>query len=131
MAKLRHLAISVADIEAAAKFYTETFGLERVGFASTPYGDGLSLTDGVMNLTLLTFHTEDAAGDERGKDFVGVHHFGFVVEDLDATGARIEANGGRFHRELLGGGGIDYEKKYRDPNGIVFDISDKGWKGAR
>jgi len=131
MAKLRHLAISVPDIETAAKFYCDTFGLERVGFAATPYGDGLSLTDGVVNLTLLHFHTDDAAGDERGKDFVGLHHFGFVVDDLDQSSGAIERNGGTFHRELKGGGGVDFEKKFRDPNGIVFDISHKGWKGAR
>jgi catechol 2,3-dioxygenase-like lactoylglutathione lyase family enzyme len=129
-AKLRHIALSVPDLEAAARFYMETFGMRRVNFASTPYGDGLSLSDGVVNLTLLKFHTDDAAGDERGKDFVGLHHMGFVVDDLEGTSAAIEHNGGRFHRELKGGGGVDFERKFRDPNGIVFDISHKGWVGA-
>jgi len=50
--------------------------------------------------------------------------------EVQASGA-IERNGGTFHRELKGGGGVDFEKKFRDPNGIVFDISHKGWKGAR
>ena len=99
MAKLRHIAISVPDLERSAKFYEETFGMKRVNFAKTPYGDGLSLTDGVVNLTLLHFHTDDAAGDERGKDFVGIHHMGFVVDDLEAVSERIKDNGGTFHRE--------------------------------
>ena len=129
MAKLRHIAISVPDIEKSAKFYEETFGLKRVNLAVTPYGDGLSLSDGVINLTLLHFHTEDAAGDERGKDFVGIHHMGFIVDDLEAMSAKIERNGGRFHRELKGGGGVDFERKFRDPDGVVFDISHKGWVG--
>ncbi len=131
MAKLRHIALSVPDIEAAAKFYIDTFGMQRVNLAITPYGDGLSLSDGTVNLTLLKFHTEDAAGDERGKDFVGLHHMGFVVDDLEASSARIETNGGHFHRELKGGGGVDFERKFRDPNGIVFDISHKGWVGSK
>jgi catechol 2,3-dioxygenase-like lactoylglutathione lyase family enzyme len=131
MAKLRHIALSVPDLEVAARFYTETFGMQRVNFASTPFGDGLSLTDGVVNLTLLKFHTDDAAGDERGKDFVGLHHMGFIVDDLEGTSAAIERNGGRFHRELQGGGGVDFERKFRDPNGVVFDISHKGWVGAK
>jgi methylmalonyl-CoA/ethylmalonyl-CoA epimerase len=122
MAKLRHLAISVPDIETAAKFYCDTFGLERVGFAATPYGDGLSLTDGVVNLTLLHFHTDDAAGDERGKDFVGLHHFGFVVDDLDRASGAIERNGGTFHRAHAGGGGVDFDNKLPDPNGHVLYI---------
>lgn len=129
MAKLRHIAISVPDLEKSAKFYEETFGLKRVNFAATPFGDGLSLSDGVINLTLLHFHTDDAAGDERGKDFVGIHHMGFIVDDLEAMSQRVEANGGRFHRELKGGGGVDFERKFRDPDGIVFDISHKGWVG--
>ena len=129
MAKLRHIAISVPDIEKSAKFYEETFGLQRVNLAITPSGDGLSLSDGVINLTLLHFHTEDAAGDERGKDFVGIHHMGFIVDDLEDMSEKIKANGGSFHRELKGGGGVDFERKFRDPDGVVFDISHKGWVG--
>ena len=78
MAKLRHIAISVPDIEKSAKFYEETFGLKRVNLAITPYGDGLSLSDGVINLTLLHFHTEDAAGDGTGGVVVG--RWSLVVE---------------------------------------------------
>lgn len=129
MAKLRHIAISVPDIEKSAKFYEDTFGLKRVNLAVTPYGDGLSLSDGVINLTLLHFHTDDAAGDERGRDFVGIHHMGFIVDDLEAMSRKIEDNGGAFHRELKGGGGVDFERKFRDPDGVVFDISHKGWVG--
>jgi methylmalonyl-CoA/ethylmalonyl-CoA epimerase len=100
-----------------------------VNFVVTPYGDGLSLSDGVINLTLLKFHTDDAAGDERGKDFVGIHHMGFIVDDLEAMSEQIKASGGTFHRELKGGNGVDFERKFRDPNGIVFDISHRGWVG--
>ena len=67
-AKLRHIAISVPELKSAAEFYKKTFGLEEVNYVETPYGDGLSLSDGVINLTLLKFHTDDAAGDERGDD---------------------------------------------------------------
>ena len=129
MAKLRHIAISVPDLEKSATFYEQTFGLKRVNFVVTPYGDGLSLSDGVINLTLLHFHTDDAAGDERGRDFVGIHHFGFIVDDLEAMSKKLEQHGGRFHRELKGGGGVDFERKFRDPDGVVFDISHKGWVG--
>ena len=56
-AKLRHIAVSVPDLKRAAEFYKSTFGLEEVNYVETPYGDGLSLSDGVINLTLLKFHT--------------------------------------------------------------------------
>lgn len=129
--KLRHIAVSVPDLESAATFYEQAFGLQRVNYVETPYGDGLSLSDGVINLTLLKFHSDDAAGDERGKDFVGIHHMGFIVDDLEAMSAHITACGGSFHRELKGGNGVDFERKFRDPNGIVLDISHRGWVGIR
>ena len=74
--QLRHIAISVPNIDTAAKFYEETFGLERVSESRV----ATRLTDGVMNLTLLQFETQEDAGDNRGKDFVGLHHFGFWVD---------------------------------------------------
>src|SRR5205823_8123978 len=95
-AKLRHIAISVPELRPAAEFYKKTFGLEEVNYVETPYGDGLSLSDGVINLTLLKFHTDDAAGDERGKDFHGLHHIGFIVDDLEKYSEQAKRNGGRF-----------------------------------
>ena len=71
--KLRHIAISVPDKEKTAKFYEETFGFERVSQSRV----ATRLSDSVMNITLLQFETEEDAGDDRGKDFVGQHHFGF------------------------------------------------------
>jgi catechol 2,3-dioxygenase-like lactoylglutathione lyase family enzyme len=128
-AKLRHIAIAVPDLASAAAFYKNTFDLREVNYVETPFGDGLSLSDGVINLTLLKFHSDDAAGDERGAKFVGIHHMGFIVDDLEAMSKKVEANGGTFHRELKGGHGVDFERKFRDPNGIVFDLSHKGWVG--
>jgi predicted enzyme related to lactoylglutathione lyase len=56
---------------------------------------------------------------------------GFIVDDLEKYSERVKHNGGRFHRELKGGGGVDFERKFRDPNGVVFDISHKGWVGIK
>jgi hypothetical protein len=55
------------------------------------------LSDAVMNITLLQFETEEDAGDERGKDFVGLHHFGILVDDIDSMKSSIEVHGGKFH----------------------------------
>jgi len=37
-------------------------------------------------MALLKYKTDGAVGEEQGKDFVGVHHTGFRVDDLDETG---------------------------------------------
>ena len=124
--KLRPLAISVPDKEKAAKFYEETFGFERISASRV----ATRLSDGVMNITLLQFETEEDAGDERGKDFVGLHHFGILVDDIDTMKQAIEAHGGKYHPGPTGHAPANAEHKFRDPNGIVFDISTHGWDGA-
>ena len=125
--KLRHLAISVPDKEEAAKFYEETFGFERVSQSRV----AIRLSDGVMNLTLLQFQSQDDAGDERGKDFVGLHHFGIWVDDIETMKRAIEQHGGTYHPGPTAHVPENAEHKFRDPYGIVFDISTHGWDGAK
>ena len=128
MAQLRHFALSVPDPEAAATFYQEAFGLERVGDSDHPGATAIYLSDGVINLALLRYKTDQAAGDDRGKDFFGVHHFGFVVDDVDAAKARILAAGGTYLSGEASRTGGYYEVKLRDPDGVLFDITESGWK---
>ncbi len=132
MAKLRHIAMAVPDPEEAAKFYIKTFGMTEAGRTESPIASGVYLTDGTICLALLNYKTDEAAGKERGKDYVGVHHVGFWVDDLEAQGKSIEDNGGSFFLDLpIEKESLYYEKKYRDPNGIIFDISHNGWVGSK
>jgi methylmalonyl-CoA/ethylmalonyl-CoA epimerase len=126
MAKLRHIAISVPDLEKAAQFYETVFGMER----HTANDIAINLSDGVMNVTILKFPTDEMAGDERGKDFVGLHHIGFQVEDTEIAGRLVEENGGHYMNAAPSPPGRNAEDKYRDPNGIVFDLSSHGWVGT-
>ena len=51
-----------------------------------------------------------------------------TVADLEATGASIEKEGGTFFLNLPHLKDTTYyEKIYRDPDGIVVDISHQGW----
>lgn len=128
MAKLRHFALSVPDPEAAAAFYEQAFGLKRVGENDHPGATGVYLSDGVINLALLRYKTDEAAGEDRGKDYFGVHHFGFVVDDIGETWSGItEAGGTHLAGEESKTGGF-YEIKFRDPNGVIFDINGTGWQ---
>ena len=131
MARLRHFAVVVRDLEKAAKFYEGVFELKRVGAETLDFASAVYLSDGVINLALLTYRGERGSGLKDAKNFVGAHHFGFQVDDLAATQERIEAAGGSFFFDL----GNDqekenFERKFKDPDGIIFDISHKGWLGA-
>jgi len=129
MAKLRHIAITVPDPWKAAEFYMQAFGLKKVGETDWENARGVYLSDGVINLALLHYKTEAAAG-ELGRGFVGLHHFGFLVDDVAATRKAIEAAGGtRWMGEAVDGTGF-YEVKFHDPDGIVVDITANGWTGA-
>ena len=113
MAKLRHIAITVPDPEKAAQFYMRAFGMQKVGETDWANARGVYLSDGTINLALLHYKTEDAAG-ERGRDFVGVHHFGFLVDDVAATRSAIEAAGGRHWMGEPADGTGFYEVKFHD-----------------
>src|SRR5580765_1224494 len=129
MAKLRHIAITVPDPEKAAEFYVRAFGLKRVGTTNWEGAHGVYLTDGVMNLALLHYKQEHYAG-KLGRGHIGLHHFGFIVEDVEAARRAIEAAGGsHWMGEPAEGGGF-YEVKYHDPDGIAFDITANGWAGT-
>ena len=127
MAKLRHIAMQVPDLEKAAEFYEKVFDMERVAHGNTPFGNALMLSDGVINLALLNFPA-GTKGQINGPDWAGLHHFGFLVDDEDKTAKAIEDNGGEYFTKLPEGiPGLQAEAKYKDPNGVVFDISAHGW----
>ena len=127
MAKLRHIAMQVPDLEKAAKFYETVFEMKRVAHGHTPFGDALMLSDGVINMALLNF-PEGTKGQLNGPDWAGLHHIGFVVDSEEETAKAIEANGGEYFTKLPEGiPGLQAETKYKDPNGLVFDISEHGW----
>jgi catechol 2,3-dioxygenase-like lactoylglutathione lyase family enzyme len=130
MAKIRHIAIQVPDLEKSAAFYEGVFGLERVGQVESPVGNAISLSDGTMNLTLLHF-PPGTKGGKGGPDWAGLHHIGFMVEDERATAQKIESFGGEFFMQLPSYPGVDAEKKYKDVNGVVFDVSEHDWRQAK
>ena len=130
-ARLRHIAVVVRDLEKAARFYEGAFGLKRVGEETLDFASAIYLTDGVVNLALLNYHGKRGSGLDDAKNFVGAHHFGFQVDDIAATQKKIEALGGKFFFDL----GDDqekenFERKFKDPDGVIFDISKKGWQGT-
>lgn len=128
MAKLRHIAITVPDPAKAAEFYMQAFGMKKVGETDWENARGVYLSDGVVNLALLNYKSDEVAG-ARGRDFVGIHHFGFWVDDVAASRKAIEAAGGRHWMGEAAEGGF-YEIKFHDPDGVVVDITANGWSGA-
>jgi predicted enzyme related to lactoylglutathione lyase len=133
MARLRHFAVCVNDLDKAAKFYETVFDLKRIDREDLDIGSAIYMSDGVINLALLNFSTDagsKASDLKNPKGFVGAHHFGFQVDDVGETQKRIEANGGKFFFDLGDERHGNFERKFKDPDGVIFDISKDGWQGT-
>ena len=130
MARIRHIALVVKDLEKTATFYEKALGLTRSEMSEGPTARRIYMSDGEVNLALLQYKSEVGSGLKDPQAFVGIHHFGFQVDDLKDGQAAIEAAGGEFFFDLGKEGDEGFERKFKDPDGIIFDISQKGWLGA-
>src|SRR4029078_337174 len=133
LARLRHFAVCVKDIEKAADFYANVFDLKRIGREDLDIGSAGYMSDGGIHLALLNFPSaarRKASDIKEGATFVGAHHFVFRVEDLAEAEKRIEANGGKFFFDLGDERHGNFERKFKDPDGVIFDISKNGWQGT-
>ena len=118
MAKLRHVALIVEDPEASAKFFEQAFDMTRAGTGRR----GIYMSDGVINVALLKKESE--------KERIGIYHFGMWVDDLEAAEKKVVDAGGVYLAGRPTSANSFYEAKYRDPSGIVFDLTHTGWAGA-
>jgi len=141
MPKIKHIAMTAKDPQKVAAFYMELFGMEEVGRSGDSH---VYLTDGDMNLTIRSCK---AAGDadvgEGGADFEGIHHIGFVVDDVEEysekalkIGAKMLSPAKAVVAGASTGGGAppgraysNAEVKISGPNGVVLDMSEAGWIG--
>ena len=138
MAKLRHIAIATQDEDATAKFYIDVFGMTQVGKIDIPIVSGYFLSDGTINLAILHFKNDQIAGAERGKEWSGIHHFGFEVENVEETMQKLAAAGASPREDInqvlgMGREGSRHgnaEIRYSGPDGVMFDISRTGWVGT-
>ena len=137
MAKLKHIAIATQEPEATARFYREVFDLQIVGKADNDEAEGYYLTDGNVSIAVLRFKNDAVPGESSGNG--AIHHIGFQVEDasaadaklrkanshpLEAVNAAVASNGaGR-------NGGPNVALKYSGPDGVIIDVSQRGWVGA-
>jgi glyoxylase I family protein len=138
MAKIKHIALTTSDPDATAKFYVDVFGMKEIGKIDNPNTSGYFLTDGDLNLAILKFKNDAVAGVERGKDWTGIHHFGFQVESLESIAEKLAAVGSERRDDINAALGVgaaqsrfaNVEVKYVGPDGVTVDVSETGWVGT-
>ena len=85
MAKLRHISLHTADPNKTAQFYKRVFDMVEVGRTDSKFAEGIFLSDGTVNLSVVRFKTEQAA--DRG-DGLGNGHPVCSTVRLHRTRAR-------------------------------------------
>ena len=127
--RIRHVALSVEDPWETAEFYKQAVGLQEVTELDGPLAEGVFLTDGIVNLAILHFKSDEAA-QGTGADFVGIHHVGFWCDDVVEQGKIVRNNGATW---IMGdpNNPDGYEVKHTDLSGIIFDIAAHGWAGSQ
>ena len=128
MPKIRHIGITTRDPAKTAEFFVNAFGMTEV--QRSPNGEGVILSDGYINVTLLKFKF-----DRYGGGHPGLHHFGFHVEDLDETEGKMEPLGAVELKEWNQTYGNQEgtpekwvgERKWMTPDGITIDVNPSGW----
>lgn len=103
-----HLALQVADMERSVRFYLDTLDARVLTLPVSYEGEGaaevmrgpaayrhclLGFDEGILEL--FEFAPEATPDWARDQHFRCVPHFGVVVEDVQATLAKIEAAGGQ------------------------------------
>lgn len=137
MPKIKHIALTTHDVEKVAAFYKDVFGMAEVGRAGSTH---IYLSDGELNLTIRACKKgDDPDVGEQGENFSGLHHIGFVVDDVLQCTERMEQAGairltplnaaGRRRRSGKDQRPSHAEIKLRAPDGVIIDISEGGWLG--
>lgn len=131
MAKIRHIAITTDNPAEVGAFFEEAFEMTQVRKSDN---GAVFLSDGYMNLAILNHKTNDDADvGQNGPNYNGIHHIGFLVDDLDEAGKRLDkvkgkALGNRDGLEVnLGDVPRNYEQKWAGPHDMVIDVSHTGW----
>ena len=94
MTRLEHVNVTVADPDRTAEVLCGLFGW-RVRWAGKGMGTGRTVHVGAPDsyLALFSFGDAVAGREESYRTRGGLNHIGVVVDDLDATEARIRAAG--------------------------------------
>ena len=130
MGKIRHIAIQVPDLEKAAAFYEGVFDLKRVNQVESPIGNAISLSDGVDESDAAAFPGRHQGRQRRaGLGRPASHRLHGRGRESDRR--KDQEHGGEFFMQLPSYPGVDAEKKFKDLNGIVFDVSEHDWRQSK
>ncbi len=117
MARIVHLAIKVADLDKATRFYEDVFGFRETSTKRSRQHVTRHLTDGATDLALILYDSEDDFEAQLAGPGPRLHHWAIEVDDRDAIIKKIEASGGEILSEIKSDA-----LKFRSPDGTIAEI---------
>lgn len=119
--RINHVALKVADLDVATRFYENVFGFRQVKTGRSRGHISRHLTDGHVDLALMLYDSEDDPEAKLVGPGPAIHHFGVAVADRRAVLDLIRANGGEILSNPDSG-----TVKFRAPDGTIAEIADPG-----
>ncbi len=114
---LNHVAISVADLDEAVAYYTETMGFPE---AFRGVNDAGRVTLVYVQISENTFLELQPANDQRPP---GLNHFGVHVENMTAAVAMFKERGANISEPRIGSTKAILSN-ITDPNGIRIELGE-------
>src|SRR5437870_13774696 len=93
MPRINHIALKVADLEAATRFYENVYGFRQVTTGRSRGHMSRHLTDGYIDVALMVYDSEDDPEAKLAGPGPAIHHFGIEVEDHEGVAENVVTNG--------------------------------------
>jgi len=121
MTRLEHVNVTVADPDSAAKVLCDLFGWQvRWAGPGMTTGRTVHVGDGNSYVALFSYGAPAERREDSYRTRGGLNHIAVVVDDLEATEARVKAAG------FAPGNHADYEPGrrfyFRESNGIEIEV---------
>ena len=122
-----HVALKVEDVDESLAFYREGLGAEVIERGDADGSGGaedveyVALSVGDKRLYLFDRAPYEAAGLVDGSLPTGVLHFGYVVDDVEASSRELLESGVEFVMEPTRFGNLEVAF-FRDPDGVRIEL---------
>jgi catechol 2,3-dioxygenase-like lactoylglutathione lyase family enzyme len=139
--RMEHVGVVVDDLAAATEFFVELgFGLQGQGLVEDGWVDRVVGLEGVRveyamvqtpdghgRLELIKFHAPASPGGDphAPANTPGIRHLAFVVDDIDAVIARLQAHGAELVGEVERYGDVYRLCYVRGPEGIIVELAER------
>lgn len=115
---LVHIGITVVNFDAMLTFYRDVLGLTVDAVVAHPRGGRKATLRGSEREVIeLIEYPNPKPHQGRDRTRTGIHHFGFIVDDVRADTERLQASGVEVEGEIIVNAKGELVQHFYDPEG--------------